>query len=217
MSDVPTGTAFLLTTPEVRHGAETGNVAAAAPAAADRAESRSAIRYRRVLLAVMLLIAVVLETRGITSEASVSLYDTPRYLMNGAFMSDFLRSGSAWSFDSAVRYAEHYYARYPALSLGHHTPLISVALVPFYSLFGVSVFWSRVVALGFFLLATGAMFSLARRLYTLEVAVWATLLFVTNPFVVTYGQQVLSEMPMLAMVLVSMNAMVRFAETTRTR
>ncbi len=45
------------------------------------------------------------------------------------------------------------------------------------------------------------MFALTRRLYDDRVALWATLLFVTNPVVTSFGQAVLSEMPMIALVL----------------
>ena len=49
------------------------------------------------------------------------------------------RSGGVWSVDEGLRYAQHYFARYPALSLGHHPILLPVTLVPFYAIFGVSV------------------------------------------------------------------------------
>jgi 4-amino-4-deoxy-L-arabinose transferase-like glycosyltransferase len=187
--------------------------AAASPALTDR----SGAHRMRLALAGLLILATILGARGITSESAVSLYDTPRYLMNAVFVADFLKSGTPWTVEAVMRYAEHYFARYPALSLGHHPPLISMVLVPFDLVFGVSVFWPRVVATGFFLLATAMMFSIARRLYNAEVAIWTTLLFVTNPFVVTYGQQVLSEMPMLALILMSVNALLRFVDSSKTK
>jgi hypothetical protein len=211
MSETPSALLFTTAERSDRSRSQAGAIDEAASPA-----RRARITGSKWLLLGLLLLAAVLGARGITSEAAVSLYDTPRYLMNGVFLTDFLKSGTPWTIDGVLRYAEVYYARYPALSLGHHPPLISVCLIPVYALFGVSVFWARAVALGFFLLATGAIFSLARRLYTVEIAGWATLLFVTNPFVVTYGQQVLSEMPMLALILVAMVALVRFVESNRT-
>ena len=195
--------------------------AAGAPAAAVEARSNteSPARSRgRVRLAVILLVALVLGSRGIFNEGSVSLQgDMPRYMMNGAFLSDLIMSGEAWTPRQVYRFAEHYYARYPALSLGHHPPLLAAILAPVYAVFGVSVFWSRVAILGLFCVATWALFLLTRRLYDVRVATWATLLFVTNPAVVTYGQVVLSEMPMLAFVLLAMNALSQFSESGRTK
>ena len=191
--------------------------AAAAPAAAVDSPSsvESSARSRgRVRLAVILLVAIVLGSRGIFNEGSVSLQgDMPRYMMNGAFVSDLMMSGEAWTPRQVYRFAERYYAQYPALSLGHHPPLLATVLAPVYAVFGVSVFWSRVTILGFFCVATWALFSLARRLYDVRVATWAALLFVTNPAVTTYGQVVMSEMPMLAFVLLAMNALSQFSQS----
>ncbi|HYN08750.1 MAG TPA: glycosyltransferase family 39 protein [Vicinamibacterales bacterium] len=173
---------------------------------------------RRVLLAAMLIVAAGLGSRGILSEGSVSLQgDMPRYMMNGAFLADFLLSGEAWTPHEIFRFAERYYAQYPALSLGHHPPLLPAVLASVYAVVGISVFWSRVTILVFFVVAAWAMFSMTRRLYDERVAVWATLLFVTNPAVTSYGQVVLSEMPMLTLVLLAMDALGRFSESGRAR
>jgi hypothetical protein len=134
-------------------------------------------------------------------------------MLNGVFLYDFIVQGGAWTPNEIFRFAEKYYAKYPALSLGHHPPLLAVILAPVYAVFGVSVFWSRMAILAFFMIAAGAMFSLTRRMYSVAVAAWATLLFVTNPAVTTYSQVVLSEMPMLAFVLLGMNALGRFVES----
>ncbi len=109
-----------------------------------------AIRRTRSLLAGIVLIGLVLASRGLTNEGLVSLQgDMPRYMMNGVFFYDLLLSGGAWSVDGLQRFAEHYYAKYPALSLGHHPPLLAAALAPVYAVMGVSVFSSRLVILAF--------------------------------------------------------------------
>jgi hypothetical protein len=184
----------------------------------DAAGAAAHARARRLLLAAIMAIGVLLASRGITNEGSVSLQgDMARYLMNGVFLYDYLKSGSDWTISGMFAFAEHYYAKYPALSLGHHPPLLPVAIMPAYAVFGVSVFWSRIVVLGFFLLAIGALFSVARRLYDTRVAVLAALLFATNGAVVSFGQVVMSEIPMIALVLLAMNALVRFRDSRRTR
>ena len=84
-------------------------------------------------LAVTIICVVIsiLAGRGITDEEMVSLQgDMPRYLMNGVFLHDLIRDFPITNF---MEYAVEYYSRYPALSLGHHPPLISLVLVPFFS------------------------------------------------------------------------------------
>jgi hypothetical protein len=170
----------------------------------------------RAILAPLLLIAAVLGARDITSEAALSMHgDMPRYMMDGVFLWDLIKSGGAWSVDALVRFSEEYFARYPALSLGHHPPLVFVVLVPFYAIFGVSVLAARLSMLACFLIATVWMFSYARRHYGTQAAAWGVLLFITNPFLVGYWQRVLSEMPLITLVLGSLVALDRFCDTGR--
>jgi hypothetical protein len=173
---------------------------------------------RRAVIIAILVVAGTLAARDLTDEGAVSLQgDMPRYMMNGVFLFDYFTSGRPWTINGLFHFAEQYYAQYPALSLGHHPPLLPVSLAPVYAVFGVSVFWSRIAIIGFFFLAICTLFSLASRLYDTRVAFWATLLFATNPAVVSFGQAVLSEMPMLALVLLAMNALVRFRDSSRAR
>jgi hypothetical protein len=175
-------------------------------------------RIERLILAGILLVAIGLNARGITDEASVMLSgDMARYMMDGVFLHDLARAGGAWSFQDLVDFAERYYARYPALSLGHHAPLTFAALLPFYTIFGVTVLAARLSALMFFVLATWGLFTLARRLFDWRVAAWATLLFVTNLLVFRFGQFVLSEMPMVALVLAAFNALLIYCDTQKPR
>ena len=184
----------------------------------ERVRAAPAVWRPGALLAGIVLLSLVLASRGLTNEGLVSLQgDMPRYMMNGVFFYDLLASGGAWSAEGLQRFAEHYYAKYPALSLGHHPPLLAAALAPVYAVMGVSVFSSRIVILAFLAIAAIALFALARRLYDDRVALWATLLFVTNPVVTSFGQAVLSEMPMIALALIAMYALVRFRDTGRTR
>jgi 4-amino-4-deoxy-L-arabinose transferase-like glycosyltransferase len=169
-----------------------------------------------LLLAVALLAGGVFGARGITDESATSLHgDVPRHMMNGVFLFDLLRSGSMWSVDSAVTYAQEYFVRYPALSLGHHPPLTAVILVPFYAVFGISVFAARLAMVACMLVAIVAMYSLTRRLYGPAVAGWASLLFAVQPAVVPYWQQVMSEAPLIAVVLLAADALLRFCASGR--
>jgi hypothetical protein len=172
----------------------------------------------RLAFLACMVAAAYLGARGITDEGSVMLGgDMSRYAMNGAYLYDLLAAGGAWSRDQLLLHAERYYARYPALSLGHHPPLPSVALLPFYALFGVSMVAARLSALMFFLLAASQLFMVGRRLFGWQAASWAVLLFVTNVYVLRAGQYVLSEMPMIALVLTALNILYRYCDTGQRR
>ena len=168
----------------------------------------------RIVFAAIMLLAVGLAGRGITDEAAVRMGgDMSRYAMNGVFVHDLVAEGGAWSYDDLVSRAEHYYARYPALSLGHHPPLPYIALVPFYAVFGVSMFAARLSALLFFVVAVWQLYAFARRNYGWQVASWTALLFVTNLYVLRSAQSVLSEIPMLALVLAAVNLLDYYCST----
>lgn len=175
-------------------------------------------RPHAVALALVLSLTVVIGSRGITDESAVMLGgDMARYVMNGVFMYDWVASGGTWSSGDFVRFAEHYYAKYPALSLGHHPPLTSAAAVPFLAAFGVTLQAARLTALMFFVLAVWALYRVGSRLFGWQVGCWAALLFATNVFVLRFGHYLLSEMPMLALMLWAMDALLVYAETGRRR
>lgn len=176
------------------------------------------LELRHLTLIALLLLTIALGGRGITDESSVMLSgDMARYVMNGVFIYDVIAEGGAWNWEQVALLAEHYYARYPALSLGHHPPLISVMLVPSFAVFGVSMFAARLVALGFFLAGSWAMYGLTKRVFGWQAAQFATLFFVANVLVLRAGQYVLSEMPMLALVLLSLNALLAYCDSSERR
>ena len=77
----------------------------------------------RILAVAALAAGLWVSSDGITSEgAYFSQGDAARYLMNGVFLHDLIRSDVLLDPASLMTHAERYYARYPALSLGHHPP-----------------------------------------------------------------------------------------------
>ena len=101
------------------------------------------------------LIAAATASVGLGSEHYLAKHgDMPRYLMNAAFFYDLVRDHPIQSFDTLVDYARFYFARYPALSIGHHPVLVSLATIPFFSAFGVSVFAARLPVILAFVTAT---------------------------------------------------------------
>src|SRR5262245_11057488 len=104
------------------------------PSQADAGSSR-----RRLVLAAILLLTVCLGGRDITDPASGMLGgDMARYMMDGVFVRDLAAHGGAWSPSALTHAAELYFAKYPALSLGHHPPLPYLALTPMFTIFGLS-------------------------------------------------------------------------------
>lgn len=166
-------------------------------------------------LVALCAIALALITRGMTDEATVSLQgDMPRYLMNGAYFYDFIRD---LPLTHPLEYTYQYYAKYPALSLGHHPLLLGLAEAPFYAAFGVSVFSGRVTVTFFMVMGLIAWYALVARLYNRAVAFFAGALLVTTPYIVDLSRVVLSEIPTLALVLVAAYYFHRYCDTHRSR
>jgi hypothetical protein len=181
------------------------------------APAASARTVGRLLLVAGLVAAVALGAIGITNEDIVSLQgDMPRHLMNGVFIHDFLMH-PRFTVDGVLTYAQHYFARYPALSLGHHPPFLPVALVPFFTVFGISIMAGRLAVLTFFAISTWLLYTLARRQYGPVVGGWAALLFATCPFAVEFAQIVLNEMPTVCLVLAAFNVLLWFRASGRLR
>lgn len=155
----------------------------------------------------------LLSTKGITSEGTVSLQgDMPRYLMNGAYGYDLIRT---LPLGHMMEYTYQYYARYPALSLGHHPLLPGAATVPFYSLLGISVFSARWSTIFFMLLATTFWFLLVRLLYEDQMAFLSSFLLITTPYIVNFSRVVMSEIPTLALIIVTVYFFVRYCKQDR--
>ncbi len=168
----------------------------------------------RALLSFALLVTIWVGSRAITREESFFLQgDPPRYLLNGAFLYDLIGAG-VWRPADVVSFAQRYYARYPALSLGHHPPLLPASLVPFFAVFGVSVFAGRLAILAFFVMSVVLVYRLATYLYDDEqVAGWSSLLFASAPIIGQFGQRLLSEIPTIALMLAALVFVERFRRT----
>lgn len=166
---------------------------------------RSYLRRVRVrgVVCVLLLTSVVLalSTKGITDEGVVCLQpDSARHLMNGVFLHDAFRD---LPLSRPLDYAYKYYARYPALSIGHHSLLLALAEVPFFALFGISVCSARLAVVLFMLICGIGWFFLARAVYGDLVALFASLLLVTTPFVVSFSRVVMSEIPTMGLIILA--------------
>jgi len=96
-------------------------------------------KYRPIIYTILLCVVIlVLTTKNITKEDTIYLQgDMPRYLMNGVYFYDLIKD---FPINNIIDYTYKYFARYPALSLGHHPFLLGIAEMPFYAVFGISIF-----------------------------------------------------------------------------
>ena len=152
-----------------------------------------------------------MSTRGIMDEGTVSMNgDMPRHMMNGVYFCDLI---SDLPVTDPVKHAYRYFARYPALSLGHHPLLLGIAEVPFYYIFGISVFSARLTIVFFSIIAIIAWFLLVRSIYDETISFCSSLLLATNPFIVKMSQIVMPEMLALALIILGTYLFLRFSET----
>ena len=163
-----------------------------------------------VYIAILCVVALILSTKGIMDEGTVSLHgDPPRHMMNGVYFYDLIKD---LPLTNPIEYTLQYYARYPALSLGHHPLLLGVAEVPFYTVFGVSVFSARLTIIFFTMLAVIIWFLLIKSIYDEKVAFFSSLLFVTTPFIADFSRVVMTEIPTLALVIVATYFFFKYCE-----
>ncbi len=154
-----------------------------------------------IYLALLCAVVIVLSTKGITEESVIAMNgDMPKYLMNGVYFYDLIGDLPIINF---FEHAYRYFARYPALSLGHHPILLGIAEVPFYAIFGITVGSARLTIVFFMLLATISWFLLIRSVYDEIVAFLSSLLLVTTPFIVEFSRIVMSEIPTLALIILA--------------
>src|SRR6266508_2114428 len=193
--------------------ADTESSVAASTAPLVGVRSASRLRHRLALVAVCLL-GVALVSRGIRDEGAGSLDgDMPRYLMNGAFLYDLIGDAPV---RALLAYAQQYYARYPALSLGHHPFMPALAEAPFFFIFGVSVFSARLTTVCAFALLLVFWFRLIREIYDAPTAMFASLLLISTPGMIPLFQVVLSEQYTLCLIVLSAYFMHRYCVTERT-
>lgn len=172
---------------------------------------------RWLALAACTLVGLALASVRLGDEHYLSLQgDVPRHLMNGVFFLDVFRD---WpSPFEAFEYARYYYARYPALSLGHHPFLIALAEAPVFGVLGVSVTSARLVSLLFFGVGIACLFALARASFDDTVAAVAgALTLASSPLLVELAQGVMTETPAVCLVTAAAWYTYRFAETQERR
>ena len=138
--------------------------------------------------------------------------DGPRHALDGAFLLDAAR-------DMPVRdplgYASAYYLRYPALTIPFYPPLVHAVIALAFGVFGVSSLVAQAVVACFHFGLLVATFLLARRWLKPPYAFGAALVAGAGPEVLTWGRQVMLDVPAYALLVAAVLAFVRWLDGGR--
>ena len=118
-----------------------------------------------------------------------------------------LRDPKGWMFE--------YYLRYPALTIFFYPPLLHVALGIFFLVFGVSHRVAVACVGSFVVVLMFAVYALVRRNCTAPASFCAAVLALAAPEVLTWGRQIMLEIPMLAFMGWSAYFFLRYLEDTK--
>jgi hypothetical protein len=139
--------------------------------------------------------------------------DAARHAMNGVFVADYLKDRPA----DIIKYAQDYSAHYPALSLVYHAPFFPLVEGLFFKAAGISAATARSAVMVFALVFIMVWYLFTRSLFGAGVALYASLLICTTPYMVLLSREVLLELPVLAMSALSMCFFYRFTSDNRER
>ncbi len=140
--------------------------------------------------------------------------EAPRNALDGAFFLDLFR---AMPIHDPKGWAIGYYMQYPALTVGFYPPVMHLALALAFALFGVGHGVAAAVAILFFFAYLVATYLLARRLAPFWGALAAAVLIAAAPEIVRWGQQVMLDIPAIALASWAVVMLVRYGMSARAR
>lgn len=163
---------------------------------------------------VLLLLSAFVISLGITKGEFFYHTDEMSHAMNGVFVRDFLVD---LPLQHPLQYAYNYYAKYPAIAFPHWPPLFYGVEGVFFLLFGISPWVSRLVVLGFALLAIYFWYRIVEPLAPRSRAFLSTLILACLPYVLVHERVTMLEIPALAVCLGAIHFWLRFLETESRR
>ena len=163
---------------------------------------------------ILLTLVTVMLSRGITQGEFFFYGDETRHAMNGVFFRDFI---SDLPLRHPLQYVYEYYAKYPAIAFPHWPPLFHLIEGVFFLLFGLSPWVSRLVILGFALLAVYFWYRIAERLGPRYRAFLSAVILASMPFIFLYERVTMLEIPALAACLGAIHFWLKFIESERRR
>ncbi len=156
-------------------------------------------RYRTpILLSVVLVLAAVVISRGISKgEFNVNI-DEAYDATTGLYVADFIRD-LPLSLVHPVQYTYAYYAQYPALGLIHWPPFFHFVEGLMFLIFGPSVVTARIAVLLFALFGLFFWFKLVAALQNEWTATVCAIVLSCLPAVLLYEKAVMLEVPSLTL------------------
>ncbi len=167
-----------------------------------------------VQLILLLVIALTVAARSMVGGGDMWHSDASRHAMNGIFIMDLLED---MPLKHLYDYSVKYYARYPALSLPFHPPFFPLVQAIFFMAFGVSLATARALVLAFVLLAVTIWYKLVSSIYDRETGFYSALFMIATPGFLLWSNEVMLEMPALALIILSVYFFHRYFELNRKR
>ena len=136
-------------------------------------------------------------------------YDSDGITMDGIYLLDFLKE---LPITNIYGYTTRYYAQYPSLTIGVREPFFPLIEAIFYSIFGINISTAKLAVLAFAALGIFFFYRLSLLLYGSKISTFATLLFITTPFVFRFAKVPMLEIPAMTMTLVSIYYFYKYIE-----
>ncbi|MFC1822433.1 ArnT family glycosyltransferase [Thermodesulfobacteriota bacterium] len=160
------------------------------------------IKIKSLSFIPLVVICTVLFILGLKDIADEHIYsgDMYSYALNGIYFSDLFKDRPI---TNIIDYSIHYYAQYPALSIGHHAPFLSFIIGIFYLFTDYSIVTGKVVVFLFGMMGAVAWFLLTEKIFGKKIAFLSSLLIVTNPYIIKYFKIIMTEIPTMSMIILS--------------
>jgi hypothetical protein len=162
----------------------------------------------------LILLTATIASQGMSRGGFFFHTDEMYHAMNGLFVRDLIVD---FPIRHPVQYAYEYYAKYPAIALPHWPPLFYIAEGIAFLVLGISPWVSRLVVLGFAMLAIYFWYRIALPLGPRYRAFLSAVILSCLPYILIYEQLTMLEIPALAMCLGAIYFWVRFLEMERGR
>jgi hypothetical protein len=173
-----------------------------------------ALQANRLLFLVLAICAACIAHRISVGEFHLN-FDESLHAMSGFFFLDFARD---LPLSHPVRYAQLYYAHYPALSgLVHWPPGFYLCEALSFGIFGPSAASARLTVLGFSLLGIFYWYRLVKDLLGVWPAAFSSLAAFLVPSLLLYEKSVMLEVPALAVATAAIYYWVRYCQQERAR
>jgi len=165
---------------------------------------------RRIFLTVSLLFGVFI-LASVPNFGKISFWppDADKIAMDGLFVHDFIKD-LPHSILHPYQYATEYYTRYPSLSVGQRPLFFPTVEAMFYAIMGVTYMAPRVAVLLFLYVGMLSWAFLVTRTHNFRIAILSLLLWVSNPHIYIFAQNILLEIPTLAMCVLTLYLLYRY-------